>query len=247
MVNKTSRTTQDKIIGGRLSIIQPKDGYRAAIDPVFLSASVNCRSGQSVLELGCGTGVVLSCICWRVPKLNLHGIEIQPYYVEIARQNAIGNGLDFHVWEGNIANLPKSVRQMSFDHVVMNPPYLQKGKGGASDNFGRKYSDIESIPLSLWIDTAVKRISPNGFLHLIIPPYRLQDVLNALPMIMGGVKIKPLRPRANQDANRLIIQAKKGGRARLRLLSDLILHKLDDHGFTVEAEDILRRGKPLQI
>ena len=47
----------DGFLGGRLKIFQPKSGYRAATDPVFLAAAVPAQAGQSVLELGCGAGV----------------------------------------------------------------------------------------------------------------------------------------------------------------------------------------------
>ena len=52
--------TCDDFLGGRLSIWQPRDGYRAGVDPVLLAASVPARAGQSVLELGCGTGDLLA-------------------------------------------------------------------------------------------------------------------------------------------------------------------------------------------
>lgn len=49
--------TQDAFLNGRVMALQPRDGYRAATDPVFLAASVPARTGQNVLELGCGAGV----------------------------------------------------------------------------------------------------------------------------------------------------------------------------------------------
>ena len=32
--------TQDRLLGGRVTIFQPKGGYRAAIDPVLLAAAI---------------------------------------------------------------------------------------------------------------------------------------------------------------------------------------------------------------
>ena len=47
-----SALTRDGFLGGALQIWQPIKGYRAAMDPVFLAASVPAKAGQSVLELG---------------------------------------------------------------------------------------------------------------------------------------------------------------------------------------------------
>ena len=44
--------TLDALLGGRVRLLQPKNGLRAAIDPVFLAASVPARSGDCVLDVG---------------------------------------------------------------------------------------------------------------------------------------------------------------------------------------------------
>ena len=53
--------TDDGFLDGRLRILQPKAGYRAATDPVLLAAFAPAEPGQSVVELGCGTGVASLC------------------------------------------------------------------------------------------------------------------------------------------------------------------------------------------
>ena len=55
-------TTADAFLGGRLTLKQPVAGYRAGVDPVLLASAVAAQAGQSVLELGCGTGAALSLI-----------------------------------------------------------------------------------------------------------------------------------------------------------------------------------------
>ena len=48
--------SEDRLLGGRVRLSQPVEGYRAAIDPVFLAAAVPARAGESGLDLGCGPG-----------------------------------------------------------------------------------------------------------------------------------------------------------------------------------------------
>ena len=50
--------TRDTLLDGRIALHQPRDGYRAAIDPVFLAAAVPAPAGSRVLELGIGAIVL---------------------------------------------------------------------------------------------------------------------------------------------------------------------------------------------
>ena len=57
--------TDDKFLGGQLTLMQPRDGYRAGLDPVFLAASITAHVGESVLDLGCGVGAAALCLGFR--------------------------------------------------------------------------------------------------------------------------------------------------------------------------------------
>ena len=70
--------TRDAFLDGRLHLWQPRRGYRAATDPVLLAAFTPAKSGERVLELGCGAGAAALCLAVRVPGLDLHGLELQP-------------------------------------------------------------------------------------------------------------------------------------------------------------------------
>ncbi len=100
--------TDDGVLGGRLMILQPRRGYRAATDPVLLAAAVPAKAGQSVLELGCGAGVASLCLGRRVPGLSLAGLELQPAYAALARANAMRNTLPLEVHDGDLADLPEA-------------------------------------------------------------------------------------------------------------------------------------------
>ena len=69
--------TQDGFLGGRVSLLQPKNGFRSSMDAVFLAAAIPAQKSQKILELGCGVGAVLMCLGARVSDLQLNGVEIQ--------------------------------------------------------------------------------------------------------------------------------------------------------------------------
>ena len=85
--------TADRLLGGRVVLAQPRQGYRAAIDPVLLAAATPAAAGERVLDLGCGAGAASLCLAARVPAVVVIGLELQPELASLAEQNAAANGL----------------------------------------------------------------------------------------------------------------------------------------------------------
>lgn len=242
--------TTDAFLGGRLSIAQPAKGYRAAADPVLLAAAVTAKAGQAVLELGCGVGVASLCLGWRVADLRLAGLELQPFYAALARRNATANGQAFEVHEGDLAAMPPALGAQSFDHVIANPPYFGDGSGTPARDPGRETSQREATPLAEWIGAGLRRLRPGGWLTLIQSADRLPDILAALGRDAGSVTVLPIAPRAGRAANRVIVAARKGGRAPFRLAAPFVLHDgvahlRDGDDYTTAARAVLRQAAAL--
>ncbi len=235
--------SDDAFLSGRLRLWQPVAGYRAATDPVLLAAACPAEAGQSVLDLGCGAGTAALCLAVRVPGVALAGLEVQAGYAVLARANAARNGIAFEVHDGDVADEPAALRR-GFDHVMANPPYYAAG-GTAATDAGRERALREAQPLRLWTEAARRRLHPGGWLTLILGADRLGSALAALDGRMGSVSILPLSPREGRAAVRVLIRARKGGRAALLLLSPMVLHQgathMGDHeDHTPEAQAVLR-------
>lgn len=242
--------TTDGFLGGRLTIAQPVAGYRAAADPVLLAAAVQARPGQAVLELGCGAGVASLCLGWRVTGLALAGLEVQPAYAALARQNAAANSQDFEVFEGDLAAMPAVLRSRTFDHVIANPPFFAAGSGTAARDPGRETAQREATPLEDWIEAGLRRLRSGGWLTLIQSAERLPDILAALGRRAGSVTVLPVAPRAGRAAGRVIVTARKGGRAPFRLMAPFVLHEGEAHlrdgdDYGAAARAVLRDGAAL--
>ncbi|MCY3880155.1 MAG: methyltransferase [Rhodobacteraceae bacterium] len=238
--------TQDRFLNGQVTARQPKHGYRAAIDPVLLAAAVTAKAGQAVLELGCGVGVSLLCLCARTGPHSAVGLELQPELAELARVNAHENSQPITIFDGDISDPPPPLRQMQFHHILANPPYRQGASHVAPRGRGKSTAVIEEVPLSAWTDLAARRLKPKGTLTMILPPARIADFLKTLPPYLGGIAVKPIYPRADAEAGRLIIRAVKDSRARLRLAKGMILHTADG-AFSPETEKLLRDGAGLEF
>ncbi|PWG16540.1 tRNA1(Val) (adenine(37)-N6)-methyltransferase [Salibaculum griseiflavum] len=244
--------TRDAFLGGRLVLHQPRRGYRAGVDPVLLAAATPARSGHSVLELGCGVGAALFCLAARVPDLDLTGVEFQPDYADLARRNATDNRISARIETADLRALPADLRNRSFDHVIANPPYFDRRLGTSSDTAGREMAFGGDTPLRDWLDVATRRLAPKGYLTLIQKADRLPDLLTAMDDRLGSVVIRPIAGRAGRDADRVLVSARKEGRAPFRLCAPLILHDGPEHGadaedYTAEIRAVLRDGAALPI
>ncbi len=237
-------------LGGQVTLRQPKKGYRAGVDPVLLAAAVNAETGQRVLELGCGAGQALICLGQRICDLDLHGVEIQPDYAELARENGRLNGLDLAIEEADLATLPTGLRQQTFDHILANPPYYRAGAHSTAADQGRRVALGEKTPLQTWVDTATRRLAPKGYLHMIQRADRLMDVMQAIDARLGGVEVLPVAPRVGRVAELVIVRARKSGRGAFKLHAPLVLHSgachlADRPDYCPEVEAILRHGAAL--
>lgn len=248
----SQKVTENEYLGGKVCIRQPASGYRAGVDPVLLAASIPAKRGQRVLELGTGVGTAALCLAARVPDLSLVGVEIQPDYAALARENARLNGADFDVVDADLSELPDELKQMRFDHVIANPPYFDRSAGHAATDAGRETAMGEGTPLADWLKVAAKRVAPKGYVTFIHRAERLADLLNSLPKSLGSVQVQPFVPRPGRDANLILIRARHSGRAPLKLHAPIQLHAGKTHvkdaeDYTSEIRSVLRDGGPLEI
>lgn len=241
--------TCDALLGGRVRLWQPARGYRAGTDAVLLAAACPARAGESVLDLGCGVGAAGLCLAARVPGLRLWGVERQPAMADLARRNAAEAGAALEIVTGDLADLPAALRARSFDHVIVNPPYFRRDAAPPGPDPAREAARGEATPLAVWLDVAARRLAPRGWLTLIHRAERLADVLAGLGPL-GSVQVLPLLPRAGRDAELVLVRARKGGRAALRLHAGLVLHDgaahlRDGEDATPALRAVLREAAPL--
>lgn len=240
-----AQVSEDRLLGGRVVLRQPAEGYRAAIDPVLLAAAVPSRPGERVLELGCGVGAAALCLAARVPGLDLTGLELQRELAELARANAAANATRLRVLQGDVAAPPKDLGS-GYRRVLLNPPF-HPPEATASPLDAKDLANREGATvLRVWLDLAVRRLRQGGTLTLIHRADRLAELLAAVPSGAGDLRLLPLWPQAGRPAHRVLMQATCGSRAALTLLPGLALHAADG-GFTAEAEAVLRDAAALPM
>lgn len=243
-------TTEDHLLGGRVVIRQPGQGYRVGADPVLLAAAVAVRTGPRVLDLGCGVGAAGLCLLARLPDARVTGLELQPDLAGLARANGDANGFGdrFQVVEGCLSAPPALIKGQGFDVVITNPPWYEAGTVSEPAVASKRIGHVErEMDLECWLRAAVKLLRPRGHLALVHRADRLGDILAAVkPLKLGEVRVIPLWPKVGRPAMRVVVTARKDLKTPLEITPGLVLHQADG-AYTAEAEAVLRHGAALEI
>ena len=254
LTNDVSRNT---ILGGRVQLLQPKVGYRASIDALFLAASVtqslhedtktkpNTSCPYSVLDIGTGAGTALLALASRLPHITGVGLEFQREMVRLANQNIANNHFQdrLDVMQGDLTTPPPRLAAGSFAHVMANPPYYESQSAIESPQITKAISNHDKgVTLEQWVDFACRMLKPKGYAYFVFTAARLDDLLDPLYGRFGGITIFPLWSKAGREAKRIIVRARKNVKSDSRVLPGMVVH--DDNGdYTPAANDILVNAK----
>lgn len=252
-VEAESEFTEDAVLGGRLTLRQPRRGHRVGHDAILLAAATDARAGELAVELGAGVGAAGLALARRVTGLRVTLVEIDEALAVLARDNAERNGLSdrvhvaaLDVTAGAQQFVAAKIGPESAAHVLMNPPFNDPARQNLSPDPRRRLAHAGSKDtLVQWIERAAWLLAPSGMLTLIWRADGLADVIAVAGDDFGGVAVMPVYPRPNAAAIRVLVRAVKGSRAPLMLLPGLTLNDANGKP-SAEAEAILRGGAALQ-
>jgi tRNA1(Val) A37 N6-methylase TrmN6 len=231
--------TEDAVLGGRIRIRQPAAGYRVNVDTMLLAAAVQAHAGMRLMEAGCGVAAAAIAVAARNENITLLGVERDQNIAMAARENVALNAMSERIEIATGDALDKQAAYGVFDGVFFNPPFDAEGEGRAPDEV-RRHAHIADAPIDAWIAALCDRLKGGAVLTLIHRAAKLGEILAALQGRLGGAEIVPIRPRADEPAKRVLVRARKGSRAPLKLLKGLDLHNASGAKYTPKTEAILR-------
>lgn len=242
--------SEDALLGGKIRFFQPAQGYRVAVDPIFLAAAIPAAPGEQILDVGAGTGAASLCLAARMPDCRIVGIELQRELMRIAITNIEANGLAkrAEMIAGDLATLPPRLMAASFDHVMTNPPFLAADSATQSPMRQRADAHVESsLTLKDWVKNSLVMLKNGGCLTMIHRADRLTDLLAAVDGRVGDIVVYPLWPKADgRPAKRILIQGWKGAKGPLKLAQGLVVHEADGR-YSEAATAVLRGGQAMPL
>ena len=239
------------VLNKSLALHQAPDGFRTSMDSVMLAASCPAKTGQTILDLGCGVGSAGLCVLKRVEGTSLTGVDIQRDHIDIANKNAAINNMAERT-SFVCADIRHELDIGTFHHIICNPPYKEAGahKQSPSPAKARAMGHTENdLTLQSWITCAWHHIKGQGSLTIIHEAEQTDSLIHALysengGKRFGGVEIIPLYPKEGIPAKRVIIRAYKHKKSPSVIHNGIIMHE-EDGTYTKKADNILRHAASL--
>jgi tRNA1(Val) A37 N6-methylase TrmN6 len=243
--------TEDRWLGGRLLLLQPKRGHRVGTDAALLVAAAGDARQGRIVDVGAGVGAVGLALAQRHPLASVDLVELDPKLAQLAESNMARNGLEARTRVLRLDALNSNERREagvveSANCVVTNPPFFDAHAVRASPDAGKARAHVlasgePGATLADWIQASLAMLIPGGRFVMIHRPEALSVILAAIGSRLGALAILPVHPAAGASAHRLLVSGVKGSKAPLRLAPGLVLHGADGQ-LTAEA-DALHRGE----
>ncbi|MEL6861110.1 MAG: methyltransferase [Pseudomonadota bacterium] len=218
--------TSDAFYNGRVTVLQPKTGFRAGTDSLLLAAALDRAVSGRALEVGCGAGGALLPAAWRAHQAHFTGLELDAAIADLARRGVDANDYQARVEirAGSAADLPGEW-QNKFDVVFSNPPFFESGSI-QSPAPGKDAAYLESLPLKDWINAMLFALRPKGVFLMVHRAADLARILSIIERQTGEIAVLPVHSYPGGDAKRVLVRARKALRSGpMRLLEPRYLYK----------------------
>ena len=152
-------------------------------DAVLLAALTQVESALSVLDIGCGCGVIAFCLAQKLAENqtvpNIVGIDVDAESITEAREN-VGRfpllpNSSFHFEQISLQEFASQPGSGLFDLIVSNPPYFHGDlKPQDRSKLQSKHGDGQ-LSFQELVDGVDRLLSPEGRFALILPPAEMAE------------------------------------------------------------------------
>jgi ribosomal protein L11 methyltransferase (prmA) len=225
-MNNNERIDDLQINGRR--IIQSPDRFCFGMDAVLLSGFAKVKKGESVLDLGTGTGILPILLDAKTVGGHFTGLEIQPESADMARRSVILNNRQdkIDIVTGDIKNALNIFGAASFDVIVTNPPYMNQNHGITNPESPKAIARHELLcSLEDVIRQTRSLLKVNGRMYMVHRPFRLPDIMEL--MNECGIEPKKMRfvhPYVDREPSMVLIEGVRGGNRRLTVEKPLVIY-----------------------
>lgn len=231
MINnlKQGERLDDLQLGG-YEIIQDPSRFCFGVDAVLLSDFARVKTGENVLDLGTGTGILPILLAAKTKGNHFTGLEIQEDSADMARRSVEHNQLQdkIDIITGDIKEAAAIFKPAFFDVIVTNPPYMLDHHGLPNPDDVKAIARHEVLCTLDDILRESKRLLPEskGRFYMIHKPFRLAEII----VKMHNYKIEPkkiqfIHPYINKEPTMVLIEGINGGKSRVTVEPPIVMYQ----------------------
>ncbi len=223
-----------------LKIVQDPKMFNFSLDSVLLANFVTINKKiNNILDIGCGNAPIPLILATKT-KAKIVGVEIQKDVAVLAKQSVEINNLtdQITIINDDINVLGKKWQTDQFDVITCNPPFFKVNETSHLND--SEYKTIARHEVMLNLDQifklARKLLKNGGVIAIVHRPDRLIDIISA--MRSNNIEPKRIRfsyPKKGKDANMVLVEGSKNGKAGLKILPPLYAH-LDSGEYTKDLQ-----------
>lgn len=229
MVTILPDETLDDLIIGNLKLLQKREGFRFNMDSVLLAHFATVKTGDRIVDLGTGTGVIPLLLSTRLKKGQIVGLEIQPEMAEMAGRSVEMNGLQglVQIMQGDLRETKKKLPGGTYTLVTANPPYGTLGEGLLNPFWGKALARHEvSCSLEDVIACAGNLLNYQGRFAMIHRVERLLGIIDLLKRYrLEPRRLRFIHPLPNKPAGHVLLEARKQGAPDMKVLPPLFVYE----------------------
>lgn len=207
-----------------MKLIQSTDSFCFGTDSVLLSGFTKVNSGDKLVDLGAGSGVLTVLIHART-RCSVTAIEIDAEQCSRLERSIELNCISekVKVINADYLKLDFNLNNGVFSAAVCNPPYFRADCGDKSktaDATHETIADIDSIA-----EAASRLLKFGGKFFFCFPAQRLAEAIVALSNASLEVKrIRPICSRKDKAPYLCLIEAKKGAKPGMIFENNLVIY-----------------------
>ncbi len=166
-------------LDSRIDIDSSSEVYEPSDDSYLLLKTIEIQPGQSLLEVGAGTGLVSIHAAKLGAKVT--ATDVNPHALELARRNAARNNVRVNIIHSDLFDTVTG----EFDVIAFNPPYLPSDSTSTSWierswSGGEKGSEV-SIR---FLEDAWRHLAPGGRIYMVL------SSLTGLTAVLKSAKVR---------------------------------------------------------
>lgn len=227
---KDSEKLEDLQLDG-LKIIQDSGEYRFTSDAVLLANSVSLKSGDTVIDLGTGGGIIAILMAYKQKPRKVIAVELQPVLADMAARSVLYNNLTdvIQVVNMSMQEFAAGYDGKKADVVVCNPPYISKNCGEAQIKESLRICRHEvAVTLDEICLTAARLLKSGGKFYIVHKAERCADLF----ALMREHKIEPKEittvcAREGDAPYLVIVCGKKDGGVGLKWRAPIVVYDAD--------------------